>query len=114
MNRETTTITTPISKQEVVIKTYLTGLEKREITGASLPKTIDFKIAGEGDTKLDLAEMTARAEDAILKNIIVSIDGKSDINFVDTILSMRSEDSDFVLAEVKKIADGLTEEKKTT
>lgn len=112
MNRETTTFTTPNENHEVVIKTYLTGLEKREITGASLPKSVDYNLAGGGDTKLDLAEMTARAEDAVMRNIIVSIDGKTD-NIIETVLAMRSQDSDFVISKVKEVAEGLTEEKKT-
>lgn len=113
MERETTTITTPIDKHEVVIKTYLTGREKREITIASFPKTVDYNGSTEGINAIDLADITTRGEDAIIKNIIVSIDGKTDIDFVFTVLNMRSEDSDAVLVKIKDVANGLTGEKKT-
>lgn len=112
-NRETTTITTPISKIDVVIKTYLTGREKREIANASIPKKVDYVGASESINEIDLVALMNQGEDVALKNIIISIDGKTDIDFVSTILDMRSEDSDYVLARVKEVADGLSEEKKT-
>lgn len=113
--RETTTITTPIDKHILVIKTYLTGREKREITNAALPKSIEYNAATEGAAQLDLADITNRGEDAVIKNIVVSINGKTEaeIDFVATILDMRSEDSDAVLQKIQSVADGLTAEKKT-
>ena len=114
MERETTTITTPTDKHEVVIKTYLTGKEKRAIANASLPKNVNYNNSSESINDLDIADIMNAGEDAAIKNIIVSIDGKSDIDFIETVLAFRSEDSDAVLAEVKKVADGLTAEKKTT
>jgi hypothetical protein len=115
IQRETATFTTP-SGDSVVIKTYLTGREKRDITNASLPKSINYSAASEGEAQLDLAEITNRGEDAVIKNIVVSINGKTEteIDFVSAILDMRSEDADAVLQKIKEVADGLTTEKKTT
>lgn len=112
-NRETKTIEAPISKAQVVIKTYLTGKEKRDITNSSLPRKVDYNGTTEGINQIDLVDLTNNAEDIALKSIIVSIDGKTDINFVETVLAMRSEDSDYILAQVKEVADGLSSEKKT-
>lgn len=113
MERETNTIITPKENKEVVIKAYLTGAEKRAIATASIPSRISYAGSSESINDIDIASMMNAAEDAILKNIIVSIDGKTDIDFVKTVLDMRSEDSDFVIAEIKKVADGLSDEKKT-
>lgn len=111
-NRETKIIETPVNKISVEIKTYLTGKEKREIANSSIPKTVDYNGSTEGINQIDLVALTNNAEDVALKSIIVAIDGKKNIDFVDAVLSMRSEDSDYVLAQVKMIADGLSEEKK--
>lgn len=113
MERETNTITTPKSNQQVTIKTYLTGAEKRLIANASIPRRVNYDNSQERISDIDVADMLNAAEDAIMRTIIVSIDGKTDIDVVKTVLDMRSEDSDFVISEIKKVADGLSEEKKT-
>lgn len=112
MERETTTINTP-SGHEVVIKTYLTGREKREIANASIPKNVQYSSHTESINDLNVADIMNAGEDAALRNIIVSINGKTDIDFVATVLDMKSEDSDTVLKKVKEVADGITEQKKT-
>jgi hypothetical protein len=113
MERETKTITTPIEKHTVVIKTYLTGGEKRAINNAAIPQRVNYEGSKESINDINLVDVMNAGEDAVLKNIIVSINGNSNIDFVKTVLDMRSEDSDFVLSQVKEVADGLTEEKKT-
>lgn len=114
MERETTTIKTPLSGIEVVLKAYLTGREKRDITNASIPAKINYAGASESIDDIDLVSIMNAGENAVLKNIILSIGGNTDsATFVDTVLDMRSEDSDFILEEVKKVADALTTEKKT-
>ena len=40
MERETFTIKTPVSEKEIVLKSYLTGREKRDITNSALPTSI--------------------------------------------------------------------------
>lgn len=112
--RETDKLTTPKGHREVVIKTYLTGREKRDIANASIPPKIDYSNSSEQISDIDLVALMNAGEDAALKSIIVSIDGKTDIDFISTVLDMHSEDSDFILAKVKSVANGLTEEKKTT
>ena len=114
MDRETTKITTPKDGREVIIKTYLTGAEKRAIANASIPSRVNYSNSSESMNDIDVAAMLNAAEDAIIKTVIVSIDNRADIDFVKTVLDMRSEDTDYVIGEIKKVADGLSEEKKTT
>lgn len=110
--RETITITTPITQKVIVIKSYLTGLEKRAITNASIPTSIDYNNE-DGVKGMNPVQIMNAAEDATLRNVIISIDGVEVSDVVNAILSLPSTDSDFVLKEVKNIVDGLTIEKKT-
>ncbi len=110
--RETKTIITPFSKTPVVIKTYLTGREKRDIANSAMPTSINYD-ADSGLSGLNPIEIVNNGEDQALKSVVVSVNGEVPSDIVDTILSMHSDDSDFVIKEVKSVVDGLTEEKKT-
>jgi len=77
--RETTKITTPVGKIEVVLKAWLTGGEKLEMT------KIDQKAAVEW----------------MLKTIIVSPD-------LETVKNMHGKDFDFLLVEMNKVAEAST------
>jgi hypothetical protein len=112
MDRETTTITTPVGKQTLVLKTYLTGREKRDLTNVYLSGKIDFNAETQDVKGID-AGIIDKAQNLAWQTVVVSIDGKTE-NVVDTILDMRSDDFDFVVAEVNKITSPkITEEKKT-
>jgi len=112
MERETIEITTPISGKVVKLKSYLTGREKRDITNSALPTNIDYS-NDEGVKGMNPIELMNNGQDMALRTVIVSIDGTVPGDVVNTVLDMHSADSDFILKEVKKIADGLGEEKKT-
>lgn len=112
-DRETNEIKTPVTGKVVVLKAYLTGREKRDITNASLPTTVDYD-QEDGVKGLNPIKIMNDGEDMTLRTVIVSIDGQTGIDFADAVLSMRSEESDYVIREVKKIVDGLSAEKKTT
>ena len=47
MERETKTITTPVAKHEVVLKSYVTGREKRAYTAIFLKGGVSFSTTGE-------------------------------------------------------------------
>jgi len=79
-NRETKKVTTPISKQEVVLKSFLTGREKREFTSNS---DEGFEMIG-------------------IRVAVVSVDGKTD-GVIDAILDMHGKDYDFILNEMAEI-----------
>lgn len=113
MERETITLSSLSGENTITLKTYLTGKEKREIKAASIPKKINYNPTSDGVNEIDLSELTNAAEDAAIRNIVVSVNGKTDVDFVEAILAMKSTDSDYFLAEIKNVADGLSEEKKT-
>lgn len=111
-DRETKVIVTPSGK-EVVIKAYLTGREKREIENAAMPTSIDYN-QEDGVKGLNPQAIMSAKEDAMLRNVIISVDGQTGQDFADVVLNMRSSDSDFVIAATKAVVEGLSEEKKTT
>ena len=112
-NRETYTVKTPVSNQEVVLKTYITGREKRALVNIFLSGDVSFDAAGKNVSGLK-GDLVDKAENLALATVVVSVDGKAD-NVVDAILDMNYADYAFVKAEVEKItADKRFEEKKTS
>lgn len=113
MERETTTIITPIEKHVIVLKSYLLGRELRDIANASIPKKVNYNGSSGGINDIDLVDFSNQGENATINSTVVSVDGKTDIDFVSALLEMHGFDTKFVLAEIQKIIDGLPEEKKT-
>ena len=112
MERETKTFITPISKQTVVIKTYLTGREKRALTNIFLQGDLNFNAETKNVSGLDFTLVDTQ-QDLAFNTVIVSIDGVT-TDIANKVLDMRSEDFDAVVAEVNGIkADTSFEEKKT-
>jgi len=111
MERETKTITTPIGKQEVVIKTYLTGGEKRALTDVYLNSGMKFDVETSNVKDLDLS-IVNKAQDVAWETVIVSIAGSSE-NIIKNILDMRSDDTDFITKSVNEITADPSTEKKT-
>ena len=107
MDRETKTIETPISKQSVVLYTFLLGREKRALTNVFLGKSLNISLDSQNVTGIDSA-VIEQAQELGWKTVVVSIDGSKE-NIVETILNMRSEDYDFVVAAVNE----LTSQKKS-
>lgn len=112
MNRETTTFETPISKDKVEIKTYLTGRERRALTDVYLQSGVDFN-AETQDVKGIKPDIINKAQDVAWLNVVVSINGSTE-NIVDTILDMRSEDFNFVTNKVNEVTADLSFEQKKT
>jgi len=107
MEREFKTIVTPIGKQEVVIKSWLTGGEKRSITNALIENA---KFNPQNAESMELSgDVINKAQDAALENIIISIGGVKE-NIVKTILDMRSEDYEFIVNAVNNITNGVEDE----
>lgn len=109
MERETKEIILP-SGIIVKIKTYLTGKEKRDITNASIPTSVDYDNQ-DGVKGMNPVAMVNNGEDMALKTVIVSINNETPTDTVDQILSLKSTDSDCILKAVKEVVDGLTEKK---
>lgn len=111
--RETISITTPVSQKVVVLKAFLTGREKRDITNSAIPTSVDLD-GNEGVKNMNLVQIMNNGEDMALRTVIVSIDGERPDDIVNAVLNMHSVDSSFITKEVKNVADGLNAEKKTT
>lgn len=100
MERETKTVVTPIGKQKIVLKAWITGREKRELRNVFLAKV---KIAGGvAETDVNSVDVINAAENKAIDTVVVSIDGDSK-NLLDKILDMRSQDYNFVIGEINKI-----------
>lgn len=113
MQRETITLETPRSKTKVEVKTYLTGREKRAITTAYFNDKLEVNSETRVVKGIDF-NIINKAEEIAWNSIVVSIDGKTE-NIVNTILDMHSEDYEFIVKEVNKIANpSNSEEKKTS
>ena len=89
MNRETKTITTPIGKHSVVLKTYITGREKREITSVYLSGGVDFDTQSQNIKGVN-GDIVDKAQDVTIKVVVVSVNGKSE-NVVNDLLDMHME-----------------------
>ena len=103
---ETKEIITPIDGHRVVLKTYITGREDREISNIYLR---DMEVKVEGSTpktgRMDMIKMTEAAEKKAVEIIVVSVNEKTE-NVFDTILDMKSTDTDFVKKAIDGIKDG--------
>ena len=100
-NRETHKIKTPVNKDELELKSWITGREKRDLRNVFL-KEMNFSLDKESkDKKIDVSKVE-EAEDNTIKLIVISINGKKE-KILNTILSMRSADYDFVIEEINKI-----------
>ena len=103
MERETKEIITPIGKNKVVVKTWLTGREKRDIKNILLQST-KIKSLNNGKTDIDMmsGDIMVKIEEKTIETIVLSVDGVKD-NIVDTVLDMHSNDYDFIKNEVNNI-----------
>ena len=102
--RETKTLTTPSGK-ELALKTYLTARERKQVR-----ETLFSQMKGNAtpDGTFQISELPAsvmiQAEEATLKAVIVSYDGSVE-NVLERLLDTKTEEYDFVLAEVNKVTE---------
>ena len=98
MERDTKTITTP-NGTEVVLYTYITGREKRDINSAALGANVS--IGADGSlTGVDGAMLNKR-QDAAVSAVVVSVAGSKD-GVLDAVLNLKSEDYDAVITAVNE------------
>lgn len=101
MERETKEITTP-GGHVVKLNTWLTGREKRELSSAFLQKV---SVGQDGIQDIELTgEIINKVQDLTLENVVVSVDGAVE-DIVNKVLDMKSEDYDFIIAEMNKITN---------
>ncbi len=103
MERETIEIITP-NKHKIVLKSYITGLEERQIREVFLEK-INISATGEiGNIDLD-SKLISQAEDKTIEILVISIDGSKE-NIVNKIVNLPKEDYNFIIKEINKITEG--------
>ena len=108
MERETKTITTPIGKNEVVLKAWISGREQEAI-GKPLMDCMSMSVKNESP-EIEAKGAVGALEEVKrlkIKTIVVSVDGNTDTDelLLDTILDMRSVDFNYVITEIEKIAE---------
>lgn len=95
---------TPIGKQKVEIKEWITGRDREYIDGSFL-SGIDARPAVHGKNmdmrieKMDLEKLTNAAAHRAIEKFVVSVDGVKE-KVVDLVLDMHEEDYAFVLAAI--------------
>ena len=108
MDRETKTI--KVAGHEIVLKTYLTVRENREVRDVLL-KNIKFGI-DEGEAKIDSIppEVISQIENKNIEMVVVSVDGKNE-NILETILEFRADEFAELMKEITAITGGINEKK---
>ena len=106
MEIETQKAITPLGKQEIVFKKWITGGEQREIRNTIISQ-VEVSRSGEitkGET-IKGNELVKLAENKAIECVIVSVDGKTE-NLVETILNMKVADFDYVMKIVNSVTSG--------
>lgn len=116
---ETKTIETPIGKNKIELKQWLTARDFRNIQSSG--KRDDVKINFNRDEletinqagKLEMSyggilKIGNASEDAQIENVVISVDGKKE-DILKRVLEFRKEDFDFLL---KAIGEIINEDKK--
>lgn len=106
-------------EHEVVIKTYLTAREMREIKDVLITSVeLEAEQVQGGDQeeikksvakKVDLG-VYKRMEDKAIQLVIISVDGKTD-KILETVLDFKSDDFDALMKEVGLVAGDLLQKK---
>lgn len=108
MERENKEITTP-SGVKIVIKTYLTGREYREVEGVFL-RQAKINTSGEQSGEFD-GSIIKIAEDKMIEQSVISIDGKPE-DILNRALELKNLDFSFLVKELNEMKYGDLEGKK--
>jgi hypothetical protein len=107
--RETKEIKTPVDNHVLIIKTYLTGREYREIEAVFLSMS---KISPDGSQVTEMnGSVVKQAEDKLIEQAVVSVDGSTE-KMLDTILDFKRNDFNFVITELNTMRYGEIDGKK--
>lgn len=101
---ETKVLKTPSGRHDVVVRSYITGVERRA------NRRFLFELKEEDRASIATIE---KAEDMLLRQIVVSVDGHSE-DVVERVLGMEGKDYDFIITAINDIAVGGDDKKKVT
>lgn len=101
--RETKTV--KVGAHEIVMHTYITGREARDIEGA-LIDNIEVKQGIDGGAQISgmKGSQLKMRQDEQIKAVVVSIDGVTD-NVLDLVLDLPHSESEQIMELVREIAD---------
>lgn len=102
---ETKEIKTPVGGQTLLVRSYLTGEDRRA------NRRLLIQLAEE--QKQSSIDGIEASEDALLTQVVKAIDG-SDENIVGRVLKMHAKDYDFVMEYVAEVVGGMSEKKNQT
>lgn len=105
--RETKELT--VGSHKIVVNTYVTGRELRNIESSMMDKLEMSQKDGSQEITGFKGSMLADRQDMQIKAVVVSIDGKND-KIVDAILDLPAEESEQVMDYVKEITEPKKEE----
>jgi len=117
MEREYKEIVTPVGNHKVRIKTWLTGRERRAIRGIifeNVNLSSELLEGKEEDIKPKYelgAEVIQKMQDKAFESIIEEIDGNKE-DIVNRVLNMHEKDYDFIVKEIDKVTQSLSEDSK--
>lgn len=105
INERTLTIVTPNSKENVVIKAWITGREQQSINAAMFEGVkVKPTMSGVETSSFSLAD-AQKMDVSSIENVVISIDGNTE-NIANQILDMHIEDYNFVLDAVRESVSG--------
>ena len=115
--RDTTTVKLPISGETVIMKSWLTGRERRMINKVTLGDDDSLEVdvdqeksSGQKIKFKDPSQLLNEMENIAIKTIVVSIGEITEENKVlEAVLDLREGDFDFIIDELEKVskdADG--------
>lgn len=107
--RPVKTIKTPLSKQSVVMNSYMKGREFEELQKVYLEP---MEITGEQEFKVS-GSVATEATHKTIELMVVSIDGDKE-NILDKILDMRREDYEAVINAINETTGSESTVKKTS
>jgi hypothetical protein len=107
MERETKTIKTPLEGHEIVLYTYITGKEQREINSAVYDKAeVDIVDGQPVFRNFRTKDIVDAVQNKTVEIVVKSVDEKSE-DTLETILSFKSQDYEFVIQAINETVYGV-------
>lgn len=104
MERTLITIETPVGKNKVEMKPWITGAES-EYINAPLMESFTVTPNVEGKTadmsKIDMSKISVMNH-RMIEKFVVSVDGKTD-KVLDAVLSLHEDDTEFIYAKIAEL-----------
>ena len=98
-----------VGEHVLVLNTYITGRESREIESVAMENLAVSEVEGKPNVTGFDATMLGRRQDLQIKAVVVSVDGKTE-NIVDLILDLPSQESEEIIQEILEIVEPKKEE----